>query len=65
MHISVQMLHLQPDRLTPHMSDIIEYMLQSTQACHFIYCVNLMAHFVHGSRGRSRGVLFHFKASIL
>ena len=27
----VQMLHLQPNRLQPHMHDIIEYMLQSTQ----------------------------------
>lgn len=28
----VQMLHLQPQRLQPHMHDIIEYMLASTQA---------------------------------
>ncbi|KAK9804853.1 hypothetical protein WJX72_008726 [[Myrmecia] bisecta] len=27
----VQMLHLQPERLSPHMHDIIEYMLESTQ----------------------------------
>ncbi len=28
----VQLLHLQPERLAPHMHDIIEYMLESTQA---------------------------------
>lgn len=28
----VQMLHLQPQRLQPHMQEIIEYMLASTQA---------------------------------
>ena len=27
----VQLLHLQPERLAPHMHDIIEYMLESTQ----------------------------------
>jgi len=27
----VQMLHLQPERLAPHMDQIIEYMLESTQ----------------------------------
>ena len=29
----VQMLQLEPDRLQPHMHDIIEYMLASTQVC--------------------------------
>lgn len=29
----VQMLQLEPERLAPHMHDIIEYMLASTQAC--------------------------------
>lgn len=28
----VQLLHLQPDRLAPHLPDIIEYMLRSMQA---------------------------------
>ena len=28
----VQLLHLQPERLGPHMQSIIEYMLDSTQA---------------------------------
>ncbi len=27
----VQLLHLQPERLVPHMHEIIEYMLESTQ----------------------------------
>ena len=27
----VQLLHLQPERLGPHMQSIIEYMLESTQ----------------------------------
>ena len=27
----VQLLHLQPERLGPHMQSIIEYMLDSTQ----------------------------------
>ena len=30
----VQLLHLQPERLAPHMHDIIEYMLESTQVPH-------------------------------
>ena len=29
----VQLLHLQPERLGPHMQSIIEYMLDSTQVC--------------------------------
>ena len=29
----VQMLQLQPESLAPHMHDIIEYMLASTQVC--------------------------------
>ena len=28
----VQLLHLQPERLAPHLPDIIEYMLRSMQA---------------------------------
>lgn len=33
----VQLLHLQPERLAPHMQSIIEYMLESTQVP-FTYC---------------------------
>lgn len=36
----VQLLHLQPERLVPHMQDIIEYMLESTQ-------VNTSRHLSH------------------
>ena len=40
----VQMLHLQPNRLAPHMHDIIEYMLQSTQVRQGIFCNHLHGH---------------------
>ena len=46
----VQLLHLQPDRLAPHLPDIIEYMLRSMQArptAHRSSCVGKHLHTCH------------------
>lgn len=36
----VQMLQLQPERLAPHMEQIIEYMLESTQVSLPLWCMS-------------------------